>query len=110
MARAIIKLIPNREQLAAFNYSDYVAAWDYLAATFTGKAVACDVAESDIGLGLWIDGICIPYDWCKVTRLTAEEAQLVSSFKAASRLHNYNEEGRNAHLRDDSVLRPWGAK
>ena len=83
MARAIIKLIPNREQLAAFNFSDYAAAWDYLAATFTGKAVACDVAESDIGLGLWIDGICIPYDWCKVTRLTAEEAQLVSSFKAA---------------------------
>jgi len=85
MAKAIIKLIPNKAQLDKFNYGDYVSTWNWLAETFTGTPIECElmgVARSaeDHGIGLWFNGICIPYEWCEVTDLTGEEIEVLKEY------------------------------
>jgi len=87
MARATIKIIPNAAQLKMFGYSnDIDATWAYLADTFSGSKVECalDIVARPCGraIGLWFDGICIPYEWCQVTHLTVEEKQILIDFKA----------------------------
>ena len=86
MAKAIIKLIPTRKQLEQFGYSDYVSTWDFLAETFTGSPIECDVMgvaryTNDFSIGLWFNGICIPFDWCTVTALTDEESAIVREYR-----------------------------
>tara|TARA_R110000744_G_scaffold43649_1_gene97763 strand:+ start:365 stop:649 length:285 start_codon:yes stop_codon:yes gene_type:complete len=85
MAQVTIKLIPNQSQLNVFAYSDYVSTWEYLAETFKGPLVEAEIALVDrpakyggLSLGIWIDGICVPYEWCTVTDITEEEAKIVS--------------------------------
>lgn len=95
MALATIKLIPNREQLDVFGYSrDDAETWDWLSQTFTGEPVLCNLDfvnhggmcdPKDVALGVWIDGICVPYEWCNVTDLTEEEAQIVKDFAESKR-------------------------
>ena len=90
MARAKIKLIPNQDQLTVFAYSDHVAStWEYLADTFKGPSVACELSlvyrpqdRGGIGLGLWIDGICVPYEWCHVTHLSPAEKLVLVEYGA----------------------------
>ena len=85
MALATIKLIPTQAQLNVFAFGDYVSAWEFLAETFEGPLVACEIDLVDrpvkhggLGLGVWIDGICVPYEWCTVTDMTEEEAKIVT--------------------------------
>jgi len=92
MALATIKLIPNQDQLAEFCYGSDADAWDWLSKTFTGEPTPCEVAgvnqgtydEPDYELGVWIGGICVPYEWCNVTDLTEEEAQIVKDFHSTN--------------------------
>ncbi len=93
MALATIKLIPNREQLDVFGYSrDDDETWDWLSKTFTGEPTPCVVAsvnhgtddEPDYDIGVWIDDICVPYEWCNVTDLTEEEAQTLKDFHSTN--------------------------
>tara|TARA_R110002072_G_scaffold151634_1_gene301131 strand:- start:206 stop:493 length:288 start_codon:yes stop_codon:yes gene_type:complete len=86
MAQVTIKLIPNQTQLDVFSYSnDYVSTWEYLAETFKGPLVDGEIGlvqrpakYGGISLGIWIDGICVPYEWCTVTNMTKDEAKMVS--------------------------------
>tara|TARA_R100000935_G_scaffold24398_1_gene43912 strand:+ start:598 stop:885 length:288 start_codon:yes stop_codon:yes gene_type:complete len=86
MAQVTIKLIPNQAQLAVFGYSnDNAETWEYLAETFKGPLVEGEIdlvtrptKNGGLGLGVWIDGICIPYEWCTITNMTEEEAKIVS--------------------------------
>ena len=92
MAKAIIKLMPTRQQLVTFGYSydedidSYKSTWDFLAKTFTGTPIECELMgvaryTNDFSIGLWVDGICIPYEWCTVTALTDEEAEILREYR-----------------------------
>jgi len=75
MAKATLIRFPTRAEIADWGYSRNLEAdLDHLAETFNRARVPCEFAPRDDGqASIWIDGICYPSHWFRITHLTTAE-------------------------------------
>lgn len=81
MAKATLIRFPTLAELNDWGYSDNLRVdIDHLSHTFNRQRVPCDFApRQDNRASIWIDGICYPASWFRITHLTANEKKFLKS-------------------------------
>ena len=84
MAKATLIRFPTRSELLLWGYasgSDWLEEGiDHLAETFNRQRIPCEFApRQDSQPSIWIDGICYPASWFRITHLTSAEKKSLHS-------------------------------